>query len=49
LAAGVIIKTTLVEPGLHVELVEREIPSASLKAGSSLLLKNGSSKDDNPL
>ena len=35
------------EFGLGVGSVKREIPSASLRAGSSLRLKNGSAHDDN--
>jgi hypothetical protein len=32
--------------GSHVRWVEHEIPSASLRAGSSLRLKNGYAQDD---
>jgi hypothetical protein len=36
----------VVQFGLRVGPVKREIPSASLRAGSSLRLKNGSAQDD---
>jgi hypothetical protein len=36
-----------VQFGLRVGPVRREIPSASLRAGSSLRLKSGSDQDDN--
>jgi hypothetical protein len=36
----------MVQFGLRSGPVEREIPSASLRAGSSLRLKNGYAQDD---
>jgi hypothetical protein len=36
----------MVQFGLRVRPVEREIPSTSLRAGSSLRLKNGCVQDD---
>jgi len=36
----------VVQFGLRIEPVKREIPSASLRAGSSLRLKNGYAQDD---
>jgi hypothetical protein len=36
----------MVQFGLRVGPVEWEIPSTSLRAGSSLRLKNGSAQDD---
>jgi hypothetical protein len=35
--------------GLRIGAVKREIPSASLRAGSSLRLKNGFAQDDNAI
>jgi hypothetical protein len=35
-----------VQFGLRAAPVKREIPSTSLRAGSSLRLKNGSAQDD---
>ena len=42
-------RQVVVQLGLRVVPVEREIPSASLRAGSSLRLKNGYAKDDKVL
>ena len=36
----------MVQFGLRVKPVETEIPSTSLRAGSSLRLKNGYAQDD---
>jgi hypothetical protein len=43
LGRGVVV----VQFGLRTGPVKREIPSASLRAGSSLRLKNGYAQDDN--
>jgi len=39
-------KLVAVQFGLRVRAGKREIPSASLRAGSLLRLKNGSAQDD---
>jgi hypothetical protein len=40
------VRAVVVQFGLRSEPVKREIPSASLRAGSSLRLKNGYAQDD---
>ena len=44
--AALMLLGVVVQFGLRVGPVKREIPSASLRAGSSLRLKNGSAQDD---